>query len=106
VEYTVLLTNQPGPLWRATVPWLPDCVIEAPTRTEALEKIQQCISDVVNHTEVLRVQVPDAPKMAGGQLPIIARTPWQWFGVFRDDPTWSSLFDAIEQQRNEHMIEG
>lgn len=62
MEYTVLLTGRPGLSWRATVPWLPDCTVEAPTRAEALEKIKQCISAVVNQIEVLRVQLPDTPQ--------------------------------------------
>ena len=104
MEYTVFLTGRPGLPWRATVPWLPDCTVEAPTRAEALEKIKQCISTVVNQIEVLRVQLPDMPQNVNEPLAAIAQTPWQWFGVFQNDPAWGSIFDDIEQQRDKETI--
>ncbi len=105
MEYTIFLTGQSGALWRATVPWLPECVVEAPTRAEALEKIQQRIRAVVNQVEVLRVELSDVPKTTYKPLPTVSQTPWQWFGVFQDDPTWGLLFDDIERQRDEHLTE-
>ena len=104
MEYTVILTRQPGAPWRASVPVLPDCAIEAPTRAKALEEIQKRILLVTNYSEVLRLQVPAAPKMADEQLLKASQTPWQWFGAFQDDPTWGSLFDEIERQRNGQLL--
>ena len=26
-------------------------------------------------------------------------TPWEWFGAFKNDPTWETLFEEIEQRR-------
>jgi len=26
--------------------------------------------------------------------------PWEWFGTFKDNPTWGKLFDEIELQRD------
>lgn len=91
MEYIVFLTGQPGAPWRATVPWLPECMVEAPTRDEALKRIRQRISDVVNHIEVLRVQLPDPSTMIGEELAGISQTPWQWFGAFQDDSTFTTI---------------
>ncbi len=104
MEYTVILTRQPGAPWRAAVPILPDCSVEAPTRTEALEKIQERIVVITSHSKVLRLHVPAAPKVTGEQLARASQTPWQWFGAFQDDPTWSALFDEIERQRDAHLM--
>jgi hypothetical protein len=81
-------------------------VVEAPTRTEALEKIQQRIAEIASQTEVLHVDVPAALKTPSDQPPPTPQTPWQWFGVFQDDPTWGPLFDEIEQERNQRMLGG
>jgi len=103
MEYTVILTRQPGAPWRAAVPVLPNCTVEAPTRTEALEKIQERIITVTSHSEVLRLHVPAAPQATAKQPSKASQTPWQWFGTFQDDPTWGPLFDEIERQRDAHL---
>ena len=105
MEYTVILTRQPGAPWRAAVPILPDCAVEAPTREQALEKIRERITVVTSHSEVLRLRVPAAPKTTGEQLSEASQTPWQWFGAFQNDPTWGLLFDEIERQRDAHLME-
>lgn len=33
-------------------------------------------------------------------------TPWEWAGVFKDDPTWDQLLEDIERQRDMHLIGG
>lgn len=27
-------------------------------------------------------------------------TPWEWFGAFKNNPTWGKLFYELEQQRD------
>ncbi len=104
MEYTVILTRPSSdPLWHAAAPGLPDCVIEAPTRTEAIKEIRQRIMAVVSHSEVLRLEVP-TPKTTDNLLPGRDGTPWQWFGAFKNDPTWAPLFDEIEKQRDACLI--
>jgi len=105
MEYTTLLTHQPGFPWRAVVPGLPDCVAEAATRTEVLVKIQERIVETVSYTEILQVDVPVSPKSANGH-PIKQATPWQWFGTFRDDAQWGELFEDIDQQRDAQLMDG
>jgi predicted RNase H-like HicB family nuclease len=104
MEYTVILTGQPGTPWRAAVPILPDCTVEAPTRSQALEKIRERIAVVTSHSEVLRLNVHAAPKTTGEELSATSQTPWQWFGAFQNDPTWGLLFDDIERQRDAHLL--
>jgi predicted RNase H-like HicB family nuclease len=90
MNYTTLLTQKNGTSWRAVVPGLPECVAEAPTREEVLAKIQECIIEVVSHSEVIILQA--------------SQTPWAWFGAFADDPMWGQIFDEIERERNMHLI--
>ena len=66
MEYTALLTHQPGSSWRAVVPALPDCVAEAPTRAEVLAKIQTRIEETISNTEMLQIEVPALSKDTNG----------------------------------------
>jgi hypothetical protein len=100
MEYTVILTQPAVARWRATVPALPDCSAEAPTRAEVLGKIRERIISVARQTEVLRLQVPVTPQ----SMPIDAETPWRWFGAFHNDATWDTLFDHLEQQREDRTL--
>lgn len=108
MEYMVLLTRRGeiNPSWRAAVPTLPDCVVDAPTRHEAIERIREKIADIASHTEILRVHVSTIPKADGNFSPEQLESSWQGFGVFQDDPTWSELFDHIEKERNAHLVGG
>jgi predicted RNase H-like HicB family nuclease len=99
MQYTVFLTGQANKRWRASVPALPDCEVEAGSRDEALEKIQERIQAVVERVEVLRVEVAATPRVNGA----FSETPWEWFGVFQGDLSWGSLFDEIERERDKSM---
>ena len=103
MEYTIFLSRQPNKPWRAVVHELPDCVVESPTRAEALEKIQERIRMVVRQMEVLRLKVDAVPQLNGQPL-ILKETPWPWFGALADEPTHTALYDEIEQNRNAHLI--
>ena len=59
MQYTVFVMQKPDTAWQAIVPALPNCVVEAPTQGEALNQIQQRITEIANHSEVLRVQGPE-----------------------------------------------
>lgn len=108
-----MLTHQPGQPWRAVVPVLPDCTAEASTRQEVLAKIQECIQEVVQHTEILQIEVQAMPK--NGNLTVVAEngvepasapltTPWHFFGIFQNDPQWGQIFEEIEQEREQNLI--
>lgn len=102
MQYTVFLTGQSNKRWRASVPVLPDCEVEAGSRDEALAKIQERIRAVVERVEVLRVEVAVRLKVNGSDS--VSETPWEWFGVFQDDPSWGSLFDEIERERDQRLV--
>jgi predicted RNase H-like HicB family nuclease len=103
MEYTIFLSRQPNKPWRAVVHELPDCVVESPTRSEALEKIRERIKTVVHHLEVLRLEVEAVPQVNDQSLPL-TQTPWHWFGTSADEPTHTAVYDAIEQQRDTHFV--
>lgn len=106
MEYVVLLSRRGeiNSTWRAAVPTLPDCVVDAPTRREAIERIRERIADVASHTEVLRVQVPAVPKTNNDTGVAQAEQLWQGFGVFKNDPAWGDLFEKIEEARSAHLV--
>ena len=99
MKYTVLLTESNGN-YQATVAGLPDCRVTAKTRSEALTTIREAITRLLGKSEIVEVEVPAEPK--SGKLR--DRTPWEWFGAFKDDPTWGELFDEIERQRDANRI--
>lgn len=103
MQYTIFLSRQPNKPWRAVVHELPDCVVESPTRAEALEKIQERIKMIVHQIEVLRLEVDAVPEVNGQILPL-TRTPWHWFGALAHDSAHTALYDEIEQKRDTHLI--
>jgi predicted RNase H-like HicB family nuclease len=107
MEYTVVLTKKPNSLWRAHVPALPVCEVEAATREEALDQIKDMI--VQCHIEVIKIEVPEveAPFHQNGHPGKLENDPvLKWAGAFRDDPTWNEMFDEIERQRDAHRVGG
>ncbi len=100
MEYTVFLTQQANSQWRAVIPDLPDCIVEANTRTEALKNIRQRAVALFNRTEVLRLDLPIL-----NEQPPEASLRSLGYGVFKDDPSLDSLFDEIERHRDAHLIE-
>jgi predicted RNase H-like HicB family nuclease len=94
MKYTVMLKEENGHV-QATVPSLPECVVQAPTRLEAIRTIRKAISDIISRTEIIQIDVNTKPK--SGTL--LQDTPWDWCGAFKNDPTWSELFDDIERRR-------
>jgi hypothetical protein len=53
-------------------------------RSEALSAIRKAISEILNRTEIVHLDVAAEAK-AGS---IIRDTPWDWMGAFKNDPTW------------------
>jgi predicted RNase H-like HicB family nuclease len=104
VYYTTFLIGDNKMMWHATAPALPDCTVDAPTRTEAIEKIQARVTQVVEHLEVLQLPLPVTPQVANGAAQAPEQTPWEWFGVFQNDPSWGALLAEIEQQRDARRI--
>lgn len=95
MKYTVMLKEENGHI-QATVPALPECMVKAPTRSEALATIRQSISEIMSQIEIVQVEVSTEPKSGS----LIHETPWEWFGAFKNDPAWGELFDDIERRRH------
>ena len=95
MKYNVFLTQENQGNFHAMVPNLPNCHAYAPTRQEALKTIHESMTQVINRSEIIQLDIPTQPKRN--------ETPWQWFGAFSDDPTWGALFDEIERKRNESL---
>jgi predicted RNase H-like HicB family nuclease len=99
MKYTVFMTQENQGNFHAMVPNLPNCQVYAHTRQEALKTIYETITQVINRSEIIQVDIPTLSKASQ----LRNETPWQWFGAFSDDPTWGTLFDEIELKRNEQM---
>lgn len=96
MKYTVILTEEANGNFYATVPGLPDCQVEAPTRREVLHTLRERISMIVSRSEILQLDIPTAPKA----IDVQRQTPWEWFGKFHGDQSWGQLFDEIEEQKD------
>jgi len=98
MKYTVMLKEENGHI-QATVPSLPECIVKAPTRSEAIKTIRKAISDIISRTEIIQIDVNTKPK--SGKL--FQDRPWEWYGAFKNDPTWTELFDGIERRRTPYQ---
>ena len=95
MQYTIVLIETPEGGIHVSVPALPDCTVEADTRDEAIRLAREAIATMVSRCEIVRVEVPQQPK-----TPLPGDTvPWEWFGSAKDDTTWISIFDKMEQNR-------
>ena len=78
----------------ATVPGLPEIRVEASDRTTALAQLQQRLETHLAGTEIvsLSVRLPSTEK----------NNPWlAMAGVFKDDPQFEQMLEAIENYRRE-----
>ncbi|MDZ7288601.1 MAG: hypothetical protein ONB44_02145 [candidate division KSB1 bacterium] len=48
------------------------------------------------------VQFP--PMVLASDKSVHLETPWEYFGIFKDDPTWMPMFDEIERRRDRQKI--
>ena len=96
MQYTIVITKQADPLWRAFAPGWPDCVAEGNSREEVLSQIKRKLTDAVNHSEIVQINLPLNNELK-------ANGEWSDFGIFKDDPTWKNLFAEIEENRNKSL---
>ena len=96
MKYTVILTEEADGNIHAVIPGLPGCTVDAKTRDEALSMVCDTITTVMRRSEVVRIDIP----MESTSGSLHDTTPWEWFGVFKEDSTWGELFDEIERHRN------
>src|SRR5581483_4455665 len=108
-EYKVLVTHRTAvetdadqsACWRATVLGFPDLVAEACSREQALSQVKARLEEVLRHSEVVTLTAP-ASLNGNNQL---AQMGWDDYGFFANDPAALELFDEIEEERNQHLIE-
>ncbi|MGH7452969.1 MAG: hypothetical protein ACRENG_16590 [bacterium] len=48
------------------------------------------------------VQFP--PMVLASDKSVHLETPWEYFGIFKDDPTWMPMFEEIERRRDRQKI--
>ncbi|MEZ4727008.1 MAG: hypothetical protein R3E79_07735 [Caldilineaceae bacterium] len=96
MTYRVLLRNNPTNGYTATALAWPECVVQAPTREEALAGIESAIRELLNTSEIVEVDVPETPVTE-------QMTQHKGFGMFRHDPTFVEFVkevDAYHDERN------
>ncbi len=133
MTYNVILTPKNG-RFLAQVVELPDCKAEAGDRDKALALIQKRIEDIIKRIEIVQVKIPrlgeksgknarsekrnghsvktaKSPNLVRVDPPIAAddktvhlETPWEYFGIFKDDPTWLPMLEDIERRRDRHVV--
>ena len=95
MKYTIVLTEKSDGGIHVSIPALPDCTVEASNRDEAINLARQVITETISRSEIVLLDVPQQPKAA----PSSGEVPWEWFGKAKNDATWDTLFDDIEQRR-------
>ncbi len=93
MQYTVFLTRYSDLLWRASVPSIPNCEVEADTREKVISQIKEKVTSFASQTEVIQVEIPIKPQFQNAQLE-------KFFGIFKDDPNWAEMFEQIEKDRD------
>jgi predicted RNase H-like HicB family nuclease len=94
MKYTVVLTEKVDGNIHVTVPGLPDCIVDANTRNEALAKTRETISEIISRSEIVQLDLSVEPKSRN----LLFNPPWEWFGRFKDIPAWGKMFDEIEPE--------
>jgi hypothetical protein len=105
-EFQVLVTeevteNQSHEIWRAVVLQMPHLVAAAESREEVLSAIKKILSQSVRHAEVVTVSLTGQ----GETEDLLAAGGYHHYGVFETDPEALKLFDEIEAERNNRLIE-
>ena len=95
MKFTIIVTEDRKGNFFAAAPGLPDCHVQAATRHDAIRQMRMAIRDIIDRSEILQVDVPVGPQTEN----VMQQTPWDVFGVYRNDPAWGEFFDHIEQER-------
>lgn len=94
MTYRVLLRNTPTNGYTATALAWPECVVEAPTREEALAGIESAIRELLNTSEIVEIDVPET-------VPAEQMTQYKGFGMFRNDPTFAEFVKEVDVYHDE-----
>ena len=91
MTYEVLIRQTNG-YFTATVLGLPDCTVEAPTRSEAIQKAEEAVSSLVAEGEIVRLEIPRGSRRASST---------SFVGMWADDETFDEFVDAMAAYRRE-----
>jgi hypothetical protein len=90
LTYTVIVENQDDQTFLATVWNLPDCQAMGNTREEAINQVQQKVTEKLARSEIVTITISD-PK---------PEHPWTKFaGMFKDDPLFDQVREFMETER-------
>jgi predicted RNase H-like HicB family nuclease len=88
-SFSILLENNQGEDFRATVLGLPECYGQGATREAALANAKQLLAERLSAAEIVAIDLP--PKLTAQQMA----------GNFKDDPSWDEFQAAIAEYRQE-----
>jgi predicted RNase H-like HicB family nuclease len=89
MQYPVVIQQKDKHLFRALIPFLPDCAGEGPTEEVAMSNLRQVAQQTLAHVKLTTLEIDEHMSRE-----------WPHFGIFKDDPTWGEIFDEIERQRD------
>jgi predicted RNase H-like HicB family nuclease len=61
MQYTLILTEKTDGGIQVMSPALPACTIEAATRDEAIRLAREAIAQLVSHSEIIQIDIPQQP---------------------------------------------
>ena len=113
-EYSVLLTapevngangsNGHAEYWQATVMGFPDIAEKAPSRELVLQQIQDRLTEIMRHSEIVSLSLPTTPAITADEDDDeLRKLGWINHGIFKNDPEALKLFDEIEEERNRNL---
>jgi predicted RNase H-like HicB family nuclease len=88
-SFSILLENNQGEDFRATVLGMPECYGQGATREAALANAKQLLAERLSVAEIVAIELP--PKSTARQMA----------GNFKDDPQWDEFQGAIAEYRRE-----
>jgi hypothetical protein len=89
--YKVLLENTPDGQSSATILDFPDCQATAATDREAINQVQNRLTERLATAKIISIEVPTPPTI----------DPWIKFsGIYQDDPDFAEIAAAIRAERN------
>ena len=88
-SFSILLENNQGEDFRATVLGLPECYAQGATRDAALANAKQLLAERLSFAEIVSIDLP--PKLTAQQMA----------GSFKDDLSWDEFQAVIKGYRQE-----
>lgn len=97
-SYNVLVEYQNQERVKASVLGWPECQVEASTKEEALQQLQEIVNQQLRDREIVSLEI---------EVPVPqAEHPWMQFaGMFKDDPDFDEFLEFIEEDRRQLDLE-